>query len=237
MSTFEDKAGEVSKEAVDEVPDAAAEAHAPIQPANGSAGPLILLFIVGLAASMAVCWGVFPELLYSQKRQPLNFNHKIHVAKVKHGCKSCHYFRADGSFNGIPKLKDCVGCHKEEQGQSADEAKFVTQYLRKHRQVPWLSYSRQPDCVFFSHAAHVKMAHMKCETCHGNIGHSVKLPVYEQNRISGYSRAIWGQAISGLGKNTWDRMKMDDCAACHARMKGMRTSAQTQHEACFACHK
>jgi menaquinone reductase, multiheme cytochrome c subunit len=237
MSTFDDKAGDVSTEAVDEVP--AAVAHESKQPdsAAGPAGPLILLFIVGLAVSMAVGWGLFPELLYSQKRQPLDFNHKLHVAKVKHGCESCHYFRADGSFSGIPGIKDCVKCHKEEQGQSKDEAVFVTQYVRKHREVPWLSYSRQPDCVFFSHAAHVKMAHMKCEACHGHIGESKSTRIYEQNRISGYSRDIWGQQISGIGKDTWDRMKMDDCAVCHARMIGQRTSAQTQNEACFVCHK
>ena len=76
-------------------------------------------------------------------------------------------------------------------------------------------YSRQPDCVFFSHAAHVKGAEMDCVTCHGHIGESESLKVYEENRITGYSRDIWGKSIGGFKKNTWDRMKMDDCAECH----------------------
>jgi hypothetical protein len=57
------------------------------------------------------------------------------------------------------------------------------------------------------------------------------LPVYQQNRITGYSRNIWGYRISGLKKNTWDRMKMDDCAECHKKM------GHENNNSCFVCHK
>ncbi len=202
-----------------------------------SGGFIILFFIAGFVASLVVGWIVFPELLYCQKDQPFDFNHALHMEMVDEGCESCHFFREDGSYAGVPKLAQCVDCHEEVQGESPDEAKFVEEYVAKGREVPWHIYSKQPDCVFFSHAAHVKGAEMVCESCHGNVGESTNLKVYEENWITGYSRDIWGKNIAGLKKNTWDRMKMDDCAECHVANGVRQTSVQTGKGACFVCHK
>ncbi len=122
-------------------------------------------------------------------------------------------------------------------GDSEDEAIFVEQFVAKEREVPWLVYSRQPDCVFFSHAAHIYGAQLECRTCHGDIGQSDSLKSYEANRITGYSRDIWGRNISGFKRNTWDRMKMDDCAECHENKGIHDSSVQTRRDACFVCHK
>jgi hypothetical protein len=154
---------------------------------DGAGGFIILFFIIGFAASMVLGWVIFPKLLYSQKEQPLNFNHAVHVEEVDESCASCHYFREDGSFSGIPKIEQCVDCHEEPMGETEDEAIFVEQYVAKEREVPWLVYSRQPDCVFFSHAAHVIGAEMDCVTCHGHIGESEVSRPYEYNRITFYS--------------------------------------------------
>ncbi|MGA6927641.1 MAG: menaquinone reductase multiheme cytochrome c subunit QrcA, partial [Desulfosarcina sp.] len=179
-----------------------------------------------------------PKALYSQKQQPFNFNHALHVGEVDEGCESCHFFREDGSFSGIPKLAQCTDCHEEPMGETEDEAIFVEQYMAREREVPWLSYSRQPDCVFFSHAAHVVGAKMDCVVCHGHIGESESLRPYEYNRITGYSRDIWGKNIAGFSENTWDSMKMDDCAQCHKEAGIIHTSSvQTERDACFVCHK
>jgi hypothetical protein len=206
-------------------------------PENGKGGYLILFFILGFVVCLVIGWWVFPKLLYSRKEQPIPFNHKLHVAEVEDACDSCHFFREDGSFTGIPTLEDCMTCHEEAIGESDAEAVFMAEYVYKGREVPWHVYSRQPDCVFFSHAAHVKMGHMVCKTCHGDIGESETPRVYEENRLTGYSRDIWGKNIAGIKKNTYDRMKMDDCAECHETMTGRRTSVQTQYDACFVCHK
>lgn len=202
-----------------------------------SGGFIILFFIVGFVASLVIGWIVFPELLYCQKDQPFDFNHALHMELVDEGCESCHFFREDGSYAGVPKLAQCVDCHEEVQGESPEEAKFVEEYVANGREVPWHIYSKQPDCVFFSHAAHVKGAGMDCESCHGHVGESENLKVYEENWITGYSRDIWGKNIAGLKKNTWDRMKMDDCAECHVANGVRQTSVQTGKGACFVCHK
>jgi len=207
------------------------------QQGSGAAGPITLFFLLGLAASLILGWVVFPQLLYSQKEQPIQFNHVLHNELVDNGCESCHFFREDGTFSGVAKIAQCIDCHEEVQGESAEEEKFVTQYVQKGREVPWLVYSRQPDCVFFSHAAHVVMGQMECGTCHGPIGESETLKTYEANRITGLSRDIWGRNIAGFKKNTWDRMKMDDCSECHQQVDVNQNSVQTHKGGCFVCHK
>lgn len=237
MSTAEDKSKEVSEDSVENAVETTSEKTGPDKPDDGFGGTMILFFLIGLIASLVAGWVIFPKLLYSQKNQPFDFNHAFHVEEVDNGCESCHFFREDGSFSGAPRLAQCVDCHEEMQGVSADEKEFVENYVIKGREVPWLIYSKQPDCVFFSHAAHVKGAEMNCTVCHGHIGESEHLKVYEENRISGYSRDIWGKNIAGLKRNTWDRMKMDDCAECHMEQTGRTSSVQTKKDGCFVCHK
>ena len=187
-------------------------------------------FVIGLAASLIFGWVIFPKLLYSQKRQPVDYNHAIHLGLVDNGCQSCHFYREDGSFSGIPKLENCAQCHESMQGETEAEKILVEKYVQQGREVPWLVYARQPDCVFFSHATHTERSRLDCVVCHGHIGTSTSTPIYEENRITGVSRDIWGRNIAGIKMNSWDRMKMDDCAECHMEMAGKK-------DACFVCHK
>ncbi len=233
MSSNEDpKPKDVTEDAHEASP-----AHAPSEASSGGGSYLFLSFIIGLVLSMVVGWVVFPKVLYSKKNQPFDFSHKLHLEEVDDSCQSCHFFLEDGTFSGAPRLAQCIGCHDEVLGDSEHEVKFVEQYVAKEREVPWLVYARQPDCVFFSHAAHVYGANVDCETCHGDMGSSDTLRSYEENRITGYSRDIWGKSIGGFKHNTWDRMKMDDCAECHETAGIHDSSVQTRRDACFVCHK
>ena len=236
MST-EDNAKEVSAGAQDRHSATPPTDPGTQDPANGAGGTITLFFIIGLVASLVLGWVIFPQLLYSKKEQPVDFNHALHNELVEDSCESCHFFREDGTYSGVPKLAQCVDCHEEVNGEDPEEEKFVTQYVAKGREVPWLVYARQPDCVFFSHIAHVKMGQMDCVTCHGHIGESESLKVYEENRITGYSRDIWGKNIAGIKWNSWDRMKMDDCAECHKKDNVNLSSVQTGRGGCFVCHK
>jgi len=187
----------------------------------------VIFFIVAFVACFLGSTLLFPKLLYSKKEQPFNFDHALHVGETD-GCEACLYNREDGSFSGIPKLESCIECHEEAVGDTDDEAIFIAEYVEKEKEVPWHVYAKQPDCVFFSHAAHI--GNTDCVTCHGPIGESNTSRVYEENRITGYSRDIWGKNIFGIKKNSWDRMKMDDCAKCHKE--------ETGHQGyCFQCHK
>jgi hypothetical protein len=236
MSTADDQSKAVSESEAGGIPETASPGIEEKEQ-DGAKATIILFFILGFIASLAVGWVIFPKLLYSQKEQPVAFNHALHNEEVDEDCESCHFFREDGSYSGVPKLEQCIDCHEEVQGDSEEEEYFVTEYVQKEREVPWLIYSKQPPCVFFSHVAHVKKGGMDCVTCHGHIGESESLKVYEENRISGYSRDIWGRNISGLKRNSWDRMKMNDCSECHQRENVNQGSVQTERGGCFVCHK
>jgi len=203
-----------------------------------------IFFMGGFVTSLIIGWIVYPLALYSSQPQPINFSHAVHMNPEKvdgvegdteiEKCLFCHGFRDDGTFAGIPKLESCMECHDDPEspfGESREEKKFLTEYVANEMEVPWLSYYRQPDCVYFSHIAHVKMGNQDCRTCHGDHAKNHQLPKYKKNRITGYSINIWGNFIGGYKINTWDRMKMDDCAECHTQ-KG-----HEENNACFVCHK
>ncbi|MCB2188530.1 MAG: cytochrome c family protein [Deltaproteobacteria bacterium] len=186
------------------------------------------IFVLGFVLAAALGFWLTPTILYAEKEQPMQFDHVLHMEQVSDGCKSCHTFREDGSFTGIPTLENCKECHSEEpQGENPNE-KILAKHIAENKPIEWLVYAQQPDCVFFSHAAHTANAGLECTQCHGKQGETKTLRPYQYNRLTGYSRDLWGQSLIPLGSPP-DRMKMDDCANCH-RDNGVR-------DACFVCHK
>jgi hypothetical protein len=74
---------------------------------------------------------------------------------------------------------------------------------------------------------------MDCADCHGDVAGRTKSRIYQQNRLSGYSRDIWGYSIARIRKpapHEPKTMKMNDCARCHQAEMGHKG-------ACFQCHK
>lgn len=171
-------------------------------------------FAAGAVFSLAAGWMAFPRIIYQTRQQPVNFSHKVHADKAGAACQDCHSLRADGSFAGLPALDKCSGCHAVAMGNTAAEKSFIEQYVTPNREPRWLSYARQPENVYFSHAAHLKLGGVKCESCHGHEGATDELRPYQQDRISGYSR---------------DVLSMDACIKCH-HQKGLEQS-------CLECHK
>lgn len=158
------------------------------------------------------------------------FNHELHAGEtVGMACEDCHATSDDGRFGGIPVVASCEPCHAEPQGESEGEATLARDYIGEGREIDWLVYSRQPDNVFFSHAPHVTLAKIPCARCHGDHGTTVSLRPYEENRISTYSRDIWGRSWSRLGRAGNEGMKMSDCTRCHAENGVV--------ESCMTCHK
>jgi hypothetical protein len=189
-----------------------------------------IAFVVGLVAALLIGWVVFPRVLYSQRQQPLTFLHKTHAEKSGvSDCNECHTLREDGTFAGLPSTQHCAECHSEKMGTSASEAVLVDRYVKTGTDAPWLVYSQQPANVWFSHAIHLRLGGLTCTDCHSNYGESDTHRVYEVNRISGYSRDIWGHSISRLRRAPHDGMKMSDCEACH----------RTHHVemGCLDCHE
>jgi hypothetical protein len=204
----------------------------------------LIFFLAGFIGALITGWIVFPMLLYSKQPQPMNFNHALHLDPEKvdgiegdtetERCLYCHEFREDGTFAGIPRLGKCTECHDDPEsplGETQEEMDFLVNYVAEEKEIPWLSYFRQPNCVYFSHIAHVQMGELDCRTCHGDHDKTERLPEYKTNRLTGYSINIWGKCIAGYKLNPWDRMKMDDCAECHT------DTGHEENNACFVCHK
>ena len=181
-----------------------------------------IVFLAGVLAALGAGWAGFPRAVYRTQTQPVAFNHKVHADKAGSKCDDCHSFRADGSFTGIPTLEACAACHAAPMGTTAAEKNFIDRYVTPQREPEWLVYARQPGNVYFSHNAHVNRGKLKCERCHGNQGQSTMPRPYQVDRISGYSRDIWG----GAGRPA---MTMDGCVSCH-REDGREYS-------CLDCHK
>lgn len=189
-----------------------------------------LVFAFGVAFALVAGWIAFPRLLYTQKEQPLDFLHNRHAEKSGlSDCNECHTIREDGSFAGLPAIEKCAGCHSERVGDSKAEAILVDRYIKPGKETPWLVYARQPANVWFSHAIHVRRGNLTCTECHSTYGESDKARPYEVNRISGYSRDIWGHSISRLRRASHEGMKMSDCEECH-RQRALQLG-------CLGCHE
>ncbi len=171
-------------------------------------------FLAGALVALGAGWAAFPRVIDQTRPQPVDFSHKIHAEKAGMPCSYCHAFRDDGTFAGAPALDKCAGCHTAPMGTSAAEKAFVERHVTPNREPLWRSYARQPENVFFSHAAHVKLGKLTCDRCHGAIGASDHLPMHREDRISGYSRQT---------------MSMEACIECHRENK-------LEHS-CMECHK
>jgi hypothetical protein len=190
----------------------------------------VIAISLGVAFGLVAGWVLFPMVLYSSEMQPVLFSHKIHTGESAGlACESCHDFSADGRFVGIPPLEKCAECHSSQIGTDRAEKVLVEEFIVPRKQIPWKVYSRQPDNAYFSHAEHVKLAGLACGECHAPREAEDVPPIYRVNRISGYSRDIWGSNISGLPSKPWEGMKMNRCVRCHAE--------RGKKDGCIECHK
>jgi hypothetical protein len=184
-------------------------------------------FAAGMVLSLAFGWWVFPKILYTSEPQPVQFSHALHAGeRVGLTCQDCHGLGDKGTFAGIPRIEQCAPCHAEPTGTTEEERRFVEEFVKKNREVPWRVYARQPDNAYFSHVYHVKTAGIQCTRCHGQHGTTTSLRPLEVNFINGYSKDIWGSSISGIAS---DGMKMSNCIDCHKE--------HARRSACIDCHK
>ena len=190
----------------------------------------LLLLGAGLAASLLFGWVALPHVLYRRIDQPVQFSHATHTREALGlACDDCHALSPDGRFTGIPPLATCARCHDGMAGSSPAEKAMIERYVSRGVEIPWLVYARQPGNVFFPHAAHVSLAGLPCERCHGDHARTASLRPLERNRVSGYSRDIWGRSLSRLRRAPGEGMKMSDCESCHRERR--------VHTGCLACHK
>ncbi len=157
-------------------------------------GRLALVFLPAaalVAAVFAISVGA-PLLLASQPnpapRQPIPFDHQVHVQQVGIDCAFCHRGASSGPAAGVPDVQQCMACHNV-IGASNPDIQPLREAWRQQRPIDWVRVHRLPDHTRFDHSAHVQ-AGVPCSTCHGDVG-SV-------------------QQVAQVRS-----LKMNDCVACH----------------------
>ncbi len=118
----------------------------------------LILVIVGLMA-------FFPK---NEIRQPLQYNHKVHVETAGLACQDCHASVLSSASATIPSLETCSTCHSEPISKSPEEGKLL-KFVTEGKEIPWKRVYSVPDHVYFSHRRHVTKAGLECNVCHGNV--------------------------------------------------------------------
>jgi menaquinone reductase, multiheme cytochrome c subunit len=136
-------------------------------------GKLLPALLAAVAATVAFWVRLAPAM---DQPQPLRMSHQRHLAKDMK-CRACHQGVEGQAQASFPTLADCMDCHKKKQGESPDEPS-VRAFAQSHQEVTWVRLNLLPDQVYFSHAAHVTLANMKCEDCHRDM-RTVDQPVSE----------------------------------------------------------
>lgn len=150
----------------------------------------MVLFIVACSAADA--------------KQPLPFNHKVHVVDHGMNCVDCHIGVKTAAWAGMPTVDDCLRCHAFRFSENA-RALSVTERAQK-LVVSWERLSAIVPHAHVSHAAHVA-AKVACKKCHGGIGTS--------------ERARREQLPEGEALMVWcidcheQKNASTDCVTCH----------------------
>lgn len=99
--------------------------------------------------------------------QPVEFDHRHHVADVGIDCRYCHQSVEKGPSAGYPPTQTCLNCHSQVWNKSP-LLDLVRQSYFQNEPIPWKRVHRIPDFAYFNHAIHVNKG-VGCETCHGRV--------------------------------------------------------------------
>ena len=154
---------------------------------------------VALAAALCALTGCTAEI-----KQPIGYNHDVHVHKLQIQCDTCHGGSMNGEIAGLPTVSDCADCHHEANTSSVEEKKVV-EAVNADKAIDWQRLYQLPAHVFFTHRRHVESGGIPCERCHGEMRSQSRPP---------------GAPLMALA--------MTDCIACH-KERNVATDCTTCH--------
>jgi mono/diheme cytochrome c family protein len=144
-----------------------------------------LVFFVLVCGTLAVgSWtfiGLWTTNVHQgyQPVQPIKFPHDLHAGAMKIDCQYCHSGAYKSKNASIPSLNVCMNCHKVVKTESTEIHKIydalgydpATQKYdsTKARPIQWVRIHNLPDFAYFNHSQHVKVAGLRCQTCHGPV--------------------------------------------------------------------
>ena len=176
----------------------------------------ILLILV---AGLTLAWSWWLVRVNADVQQPVAFPHKTHV-DLNLPCTGCHQRAEKGAVAGRPPTALCLACHSGDSKSA--EIKKLKSYGDNSKEIPWERVWRLPPHVFFPHRAHVVVAKVKCQTCHGPMETLTKPPAAPLRTLA-----------------------MNDCIACHessektvaAKTTEALVSSRSLLTDCATCHR
>lgn len=100
-------------------------------------------------------------------QQPLQFDHRHHVADTGVDCRFCHLTVETAASAGYPPTEVCMSCHAQVWNQSPLLAPVRASYFTGAA-LRWRRVHRLPDYVYFNHSIHLSKG-VGCVTCHGRV--------------------------------------------------------------------
>jgi len=143
---------------------------------------VFFVILCGVIASSSwtwvILWNTNVHTGY-QPVQPIKFPHDLHAGAMKIDCQYCHSGAYKSKNASIPSLNICMNCHKVVKTESPEIHKIYdalgydpqTQKYdsTKARPIQWIRIHNLPDFAYFNHSQHVKVAKLRCQTCHGPV--------------------------------------------------------------------
>jgi len=157
----------------------------------------ILLIIIVISGSAYAFWNWSKRVV-----QPIQFNHKKHVAQVE--CSGCHMYYSEGTRSGLPNEEVCGICHSVAMTDSTEEVK-LRKLLDEGRPIVFKKLFHLPDHVYYSHRRHVVLGKLDCSACHGGIADTEVPPTRPLVNIT----MAYCTVCHERSKVT------NDCIACH----------------------
>jgi hypothetical protein len=99
--------------------------------------------------------------------QPIEFDHRHHVADDGIDCRYCHTSVEKAPSAGYPSSETCASCHAQVWNQSAMLEPVRKSYF-EGTPLTWKRVYQLPDHVYFNHAIHVNKG-VGCVSCHGRV--------------------------------------------------------------------
>jgi hypothetical protein len=99
--------------------------------------------------------------------QPVEFDHRHHVADDHIDCLYCHSGAEKSRSAGVPSTEVCMGCHSQIWNESPLLEKVRRSYF-SGKPLPWNRVHELADFVYFDHSVHVQRG-VGCVSCHGQV--------------------------------------------------------------------
>jgi mono/diheme cytochrome c family protein/plastocyanin len=141
-------------------------------------------------------------------RQPVAFDHRLHVVDVGFECADCHEGASTADAAGLPALAVCADCHGPDDLEADPpntELVKLAGFLEREQEVPWRRVHALPGHTRFSHRRHVDAAEIDCRACHGAMESLERPP----ERPASVLRMAWCLDCHR------ERGASEGCAACH----------------------